>query len=598
MRRISIFFLSMILGLTQIPLISATQIAKIMPEKPQWGDTITVTYNPSAEAAEFLPGDDLYTVYSISRDDSMGQGWKKMQKSGNLLSCKILIEKGMSFLTFYFITKDKWDRKAIVSTMVYRKDGIPAMGANLHKMLTSSPNEYLEFFQKERELYPDNYAVFRDKWLLEGAFNQKNLLPIVKKDMAFLQKQVKKESPRLLFALSSGYMLLDDEPASRNILHQMVRKYPHHFYTSSAIRNYDYFVFSKQIKGDGPEEVNLLKLEFIKKAPQSNYARNNCAYFVALKEVELKTISSVCKPWIKKEPDNPLPYFNLAMACFERKQRLDQATTLINKAIDLVLHGKLRFYKDISGFLSEKYLPRFYKLSSEIYLQAGNTARALGDIKTAQALLKETQPEYYEVEANIWQKLGYLQKAEKVFFEAYGLGSLESKTSIKNIFQKRHESLEGFDTYFAEELAKNKSSEDKKKKAAPDFEVKTLEGKTLHLSDLKGKVVVLNFWFAGCAPCRVEIPGLNLLREKYQEKEVVFIAFALDKSTALTEFLQKIPFKYHVVAEAGKIATLYGVKVYPTHIIINQQGQIEYFLTGGSKTRHEQLQPLINNLLR
>jgi peroxiredoxin len=94
------------------------------------------------------------------------------------------------------------------------------------------------------------------------------------------------------------------------------------------------------------------------------------------------------------------------------------------------------------------------------------------------------------------------------------------------------------------------------------------------------------------------MPGLNKLTEEYKEKDVVFIAFALDKADPLKDFLKKKSFKYQIVPEAGKIAGLYGAKVFPTHILINKKGQIEYFLTGGSDTRHEQLRPLINNLLR
>ena len=128
--------------------------------------------------------------------------------------------------------------------------------------------------------------------------------------------------------------------------------------------------------------------------------------------------------------------------------------------------------------------------------------------------------------------------------------------------------------------------------------MKTLEGKPLKLSDLKGKVIVLNFWFVGCPPCRIEMPGLNTLTDEFKDEDVVFIAFALDNAEALREFLKEKEFTYQIVPDSSKIASLYGVKVYPTHVLINKKGELEFMLTGGSEDRHEQLRPLIKKLLQ
>ena len=94
------------------------------------------------------------------------------------------------------------------------------------------------------------------------------------------------------------------------------------------------------------------------------------------------------------------------------------------------------------------------------------------------------------------------------------------------------------------------------------------------------------------------MPGLNTLTEDFKDEDVVFIAFALDNAEDLQAFLNEKTFLYKIVPAASKLASLYGVKVYPTHIIINKRGEIEYMLTGGAEDRHEQLRPLIKNLLR
>ena len=88
---------------------------------------------------------------------------------------------------------------------------------------------------------------------------------------------------------------------------------------------------------------------------------------------------------------------------------------------------------------------------------------------------------------------------------------------------------------------------DKKSIAAPAFSVTSLDGEALESRSLRGKVVVLNFWFIGCAPCRVEIPGLNKLVDEFDQRDVEFIAFARDNEAPLRSFLEASPFKYKII---------------------------------------------------
>lgn len=103
-----------------------------------------------------------------------------------------------------------------------------------------------------------------------------------------------------------------------------------------------------------------------------------------------------------------------------------------------------------------------------------------------------------------------------------------------------------------------------------------------------GKVVVFNFWFINCPPCKQEIPELNELVEKYkQNKDVVFIAIALDDNYALKDFLKAMPFNYNIVGDGRYYAEKYGVKSYPTHVIVGKDGLIKFSTIGlASNTIH------------
>lgn len=117
----------------------------------------------------------------------------------------------------------------------------------------------------------------------------------------------------------------------------------------------------------------------------------------------------------------------------------------------------------------------------------------------------------------------------------------------------------------------NKELLDKK---APSFSVTDIEGSTYSLDELKGKVVVLNFWFTHCKPCVKEMPELNKVVNKFKSKGVIFLAFALDKKEALHKFLAKTPFSYHIVAESQSIADKYKVGAFPTHVIIDKDSKV------------------------
>ncbi len=82
----------------------------------------------------------------------------------------------------------------------------------------------------------------------------------------------------------------------------------------------------------------------------------------------------------------------------------------------------------------------------------------------------------------------------------------------------------------------------------PEFDLVDVDGNRLSKSELKGKVLVLNFWFIGCSPCEMERPSLNDLTKLYSDnKDVVFISFARNDKEQLTKILNEYPISYNIV---------------------------------------------------
>ena len=124
-----------------------------------------------------------------------------------------------------------------------------------------------------------------------------------------------------------------------------------------------------------------------------------------------------------------------------------------------------------------------------------------------------------------------------------------------------------------------------------------LKGKDYWNDILKDKVVVLNFWFVKCAPCKAEIPLLNELYWKYKEQDnVVFIAVCLDNSETINEFMKTTPFVYSQIPSGIQIARDLNIVGYPTNLIIDK-GIVKYGTTGFTKDNIERAEVILKQCL-
>jgi peroxiredoxin len=133
-------------------------------------------------------------------------------------------------------------------------------------------------------------------------------------------------------------------------------------------------------------------------------------------------------------------------------------------------------------------------------------------------------------------------------------------------------------------------------KPAPDFDLTDMNGKQYRLRDLKGKVVVLNFWFTACVPCIAEMPELNSIKEKYKDREIVFLGLGRDPAERVKAFLKTHVFDYTLFPDAINTAEAYGISIYPTSIVIDRTGTVHYVQVTGTDIK-ESLSGEIDSVL-
>lgn len=113
---------------------------------------------------------------------------------------------------------------------------------------------------------------------------------------------------------------------------------------------------------------------------------------------------------------------------------------------------------------------------------------------------------------------------------------------------------------------------------APDFTLEQSDGKSVHLAELQGKPVILNFWASWCPPCRAEFPELEVFAQKWKDKAVLLSinASSTEKSDEDSRsFLSGQKVSYPVVYDHdGAVQKLYGVTSLPTTLVLDSQGRI------------------------
>ncbi|MBK7369018.1 MAG: TlpA family protein disulfide reductase [Candidatus Eisenbacteria bacterium] len=113
--------------------------------------------------------------------------------------------------------------------------------------------------------------------------------------------------------------------------------------------------------------------------------------------------------------------------------------------------------------------------------------------------------------------------------------------------------------------------------AAPAFTVKTVEGKTLKLSDLRNKPVIVDFWATWCGPCRASMPDLNDMQARYGAKGLTVIGMSVDETgpAPVKRFANQLGVRFTIAMANDDVLDAYGpIRSIPTTFFINRKGEI------------------------
>ncbi|MBM3235956.1 redoxin domain-containing protein [Candidatus Poribacteria bacterium] len=238
----------------------------------------------------------------------------------------------------------------------------------------------------------------------------------------------------------------------------------------------------------------------------------------------------------------------------------DKAISAFKKAIELVPFSTDLYPQLAQAYVSAGKPEEALKLAEELKERAENNAYIyvqLGDVYS----VAQKQDEAIEA----YKKAVELRPEERYFKErlAQAYEKAGKQVLAEQLRQEIPEAERGF-----------------VRKAAPDFELKDLQGQSVKLSDFKGKVVILNLWATWAPLCFKEIPALEQLYKQYKEQGLVVIGISVDRNEdTVKSFVQKLKVTYPIVMSTEELLSNYrttgeDLKTIPTTFIINKAGSI------------------------
>lgn len=133
---------------------------------------------------------------------------------------------------------------------------------------------------------------------------------------------------------------------------------------------------------------------------------------------------------------------------------------------------------------------------------------------------------------------------------------------------------------------------------APDFQFQTAGGQFVSLSDLRGKVVLVNFWATWCGPCAYEMPFIQQVYDEWQEEELVVLAISIgERSNTVTSFVERYSLSFPVLLDREAIAAVqYRAASIPTTLFIDKDGIIQGIRVGPFRSK-EEIESILSQLI-
>ncbi len=617
-----------------------------------WGDGAFAQEKPRAARAQELfkqadeaqaKGDFDATIAAIEEALKVEPEWAELH-----------LKLGIAFLFKFLRTRDAAFEAKARASLTRAIELNPKLAAPYYYLAAhhSARREYdqaVRFYEKAIAADPSDISYFTGKWeaqLRRPDFEQE--IPRIRVEIESLVARSPKDKEtrvNLLVAAAKGYSLVGDDEGRGKTESLIVAEFPER---GEAMQ----ILFHRAVTEKNKErQADILEDLFARFPATRQWQFFSMAFRArALQQnISGEKLLGLGRSWVESSgQDNYQRVSSMATVIAvlaERNTNLEQAGALADEAVKIAdaisadsVMGPGAAQED-----KERYLNFLKELAHRskgfVLLKRGKTDEAARELNSAlQPVIKEVEKNGFilwkdmdlrEVGvrprvlwlAELYEAQGDFERAAKYLLAGFGDDDLANKYIQERglaVFKKLGRSNEAAIAALSEAQRRYRamstptaSGKDEERKSlianrvnqpAPDFQVTTLDKKVIRLGELKGKVVVLNFWATWCGPCVVEMPHFQKAARKYTSNpKVIFIAISLDDNRALVRpFLKRIGYT-DLVAYDGGAARNYQIASIPTTVIIDRDSVIQYRdigFGGAGETYVERLSWRIDELLK
>lgn len=574
---------------------------KLQPEKPVASNQVQITYT-GTQIGEGMT--ITARVFKLDRIDKAQTVTYTL--SGNSATASFAIPDSATYILFEFTNNNKTDNLGI---NIYDKKGNPVKGTYLNeaqikmKLAPKDFDQAMDLLEKEFKVHPQ----LKDEFIGDYLKAKYNSSKSSKAETAALakelyQKKMKQGKNDKNISTLISYMSEGNEAKQDSLKQQVIKKYP----------NGEVALFNKiedMFESKDPDKTIAIYNDIVQRYPAKDLEKvsrflDSHMLGAYIQKMDLPNFEK-CMAKQQSERGKAANYNEMAWKLYKENKDLDKAKEYAQKATEMITSSiaqqkalstqeELEFKQSKGGYL-DTYAAIIHK--------TGDKVKALEIQKEAvemtQGLQKDVNQRLIQLLLDNKKSTEALSQSESFILNQKNNAKIDSMYKVAYIEAKGSDAglKEAFDKLKAAEMAtyKKKLKAEMTDNLAPDFTLKDLEGREVKLSDLKGHIVIIDFWATWCGPCKASMPGMQKAMHMLKDKKVKFLfvnAFENDSIEQRTAKIKKMLKDRNLEdltvlldeSKDGKFAvsTAFGIQPIPAKVIVDKEGKIRFRAIGYS----------------
>ncbi len=594
-----------IISCIALPFMAPAQTLTITPAEPKVGDQVTIVYDENGGEATLkgLTGLKAEALLTHTSDDPTLVSVPLDRDGDKWSGAFTLADNQARQIVVRVVSGDQQDNHGgnAWSCLVYDGKGTPVENANVLYGSFLAGSGFMEFtherdygaalaaFAREKSLYPGNWRAYPAQWsTLVRQSRGSDSKPDLRKDVdAFFERF--KSNEEAVGAALQWFDQVGESDRADSLRTEFIRRNPRGPVAEGAARQ---AVFQER---DPQKRIDLVQ-KFLAGFPQKGSNLTNMQGLLFNAYVQSNQIDDAVAVAEKMQGSEANMLNSIAWGWVEKGENLDKAVALARKGVEAAsnLSSKTK-----PPYVSEDQWKKDNESSRAMILDTyGFGMYKLGNIPEAEKAFVGAYAGTNGQQPDITERLMMTYDQEGKYDDVMTVGKKAIETGyttgkVFDYFKIAYVKIKGSEKGYEDLLSASEKKADgalherllkmRLGKPAIPFALKGTDGTTVKLEDLKGKVVVIDFWATWCGPCRMSFPTLQKIYEKYASNPDVRI-FALDtwenvsgqqREDIVRKFLAQNKYTFPVLYDQSMVDR-YGVEGIPTKFVIDKRGDIAF----------------------